>query len=222
MIIAVLLLIFSISVGFYIYIRVTYNKFKKYKLKSSMSGFEVARKILDNHDLNNVYITESKNKILSSYDINRKVIRLANGVFNDESLVSSCVSSIEAGHAILDKKKDKMYQTREKLVQFIYLLMIVGYVITLFGCFFGHINTIILGLSLIDLIIVYNFLFYSVEKKAMRISIVELVSSKIVNKNEYKKVGKLLKVTSFTTLASVIFPIAELIKKIILFGDSNR
>ena len=222
MIIAVLLLIYSISVGFYIYIKVVYNKFKSIKLKSNMSGFEVSRKILDNYDLNNVYITESKNRIISNYDINRKVIRLADGVFNDESLVSAAISSKEAGHAIQDKKNDKAYQIRERIIQFIYILLIVGYIITLFGCFFGHINTIIAGLLIIDIIILFNYLFYSVEKRAIKIALIELVNSKIIAKSEYKKMDKLLKVTSYTTLAFVAIPVAELIKKIFMFGDSNK
>ena len=222
MIIAVLLLIYSISVGFYIYIKVVYNKFKSIKLKSNMSGFEVSRKILDNYDLNNVYITESKNRIISNYDINRKVIRLADGVFNDESLVSAAISSKEAGHAIQDKKNDKAYQIRERLMQFIYILLIVGYIITLFGCFFGHINTIIAGLLIIDIIILFNYMFYSVEKRAIKIALIELVNSKIIAKSEYKKMDRLLKVTSYTTLAFVAIPVAELIKKIFMFGDSNK
>ena len=222
MIIAVLLLIYSISVGFYIYIKVVYNKFKSIKLKSNMSGFEVSRKILDNYDLNNVYITESKNRIISNYDINRKVIRLADGVFNDESLVSAAISSKEAGHAIQDKKNDKAYQIRERIIQFIYILLIVGYIITLFGCFFGHINTIIAGLLIIDIIILFNYMFYSVEKRAIKIALIELVNSKIIAKSEYKKMDRLLKVTSYTTLAFVAIPVAELIKKIFMFGDSNK
>ena len=222
MIIAVLLLIYSISVGFYIYIKVVYNKFKSIKLKSNMSGFEVSRKILDNYDLNNVYITESKNRIISNYDINRKVIRLADGVFNDESLVSAAISSKEAGHAIQDKKNDKAYQIRERIIQFIYILLIVGYIITLFGCFFGHINTIIAGLLIIDIIILFNYMFYSVEKRTIKIALIELVNSKIIAKSEYKKMDRLLKVTSYTTLAFVAIPVAELIKKIFMFGDSNK
>ena len=222
MIIAVLLLIYSISIGFYIYIKVINNKFKNIKLKNNISGFEVARKILDNHDLNNVYITESRNRIISNYDINRKVIRLANGVFNDETIVSFVISAREASHAIQDKKNDKTFQIREKLMPFINILLIVGYVITLFGCFFGHINTIITGISIIDLILLFHVVFYNVEKKATRIALIELIDNKIINKNEYKKIDKLLKINSYTMFASIIFPVAELIKKIIVFGDSNK
>ena len=37
-----------ITIGAQIYIKVSYNKYKKESTKSNMTGFEVARKILDN------------------------------------------------------------------------------------------------------------------------------------------------------------------------------
>ncbi len=222
MIIVVLLLILSISIGFYIYIRLTYNKYKKIKTKNDLSGFEVSRKIIDNYDLNNIYITESKMQLISRYDSNRKVIRLTNKIFNDNSIVSCAISSIEASHAILDKKNDQMFHIKEKINPVANILLVLGYIITIIGCFFGHVNTIVLGLSLIDLLLLYNVIFYKVEKKSIAISMVELIDNKIITKSEIKKIEELLKVSSFTSFASIIFPVVELIKKILIFGDSNK
>ena len=222
MIIAVLLFILLISLIFYIYINVTYKKYNKYKLKSNLSGFEVSRKIIDGYDLNNVYITESRTQIISRYDMNRKVIRLTEKVFNDEKIVSCAISSFEAAHAILDKKNDQMFIIREKLLSFISFLLIASYLITLFGCFFGHVNTIIAGLSIIDSILLFHLIFYKVDSRAAKIALIELVNNDIIHKSETKKIEELLKVTSYTSFASIFFPIVELIKKIIAFGDSNR
>ena len=99
--------------------------------------------------------------------------------------------------------------------------MIVGYLITIIGCFFGHVNTIIVGLSLIDIVLLFHIIFYNVEKKAIGIALVELVDNKIIVKGEIKKIEALLKATSYTYFASIIFPIVEIIKKVLVFGDSN-
>ena len=222
MVIAVLLIILLISLGFYIYIQRTYRKYKKIKLKKELSGFEVSRKIIDNYDMNNVYITESRNQLISKYDINRKVIRLTDKVFNDEKIVSCAISSFEAAHAIQDKKNNQMFIIREKIIPFINILLIVGYLITLFGCFFGHVNTIIVGLLIIDLILLFHLVFYKVDLTASKIALVELINSDIIQKSETKKMEELLKVTSYTSFASIFFPIVELIKMVIEFGDSNK
>ena len=50
MVITVLLLFLTVSIGFYIHIELTYKKYKKIKLHSKLSGFEVSRKIIDNYD----------------------------------------------------------------------------------------------------------------------------------------------------------------------------
>ena len=222
MIIAVLLFILLISLIFYIYIQITYKKYKKNNLKSGLSGFEVSRKIIDGYDLNNIYITESRTQLISKYDMNRKVIRLTDKVFNDDSLVSCAISSLEATHAIQDKKNNKMFIIRERLIPFIGYLLIAGYLITVFGCFFGHVNTIIAGLSIIDFVLLFHLIFYKVDLSASKIALIELVKNKIINKNEMKKMEELLKVTSYTSFASVFFPIVELVKKIIAFGDSDK
>ena len=222
MVIAVLLFILFISLIFYIYIQKAYNKYKKIKLKKPLSGFEVSRKIVDVYDLNNVYITESKNQLISKYDLNRKVIRLTDKVFNDEGIVSCAISSFEAAHAIQDKNKNQMYIIREKIMPYINILLVAGYLITLFGCFFGHVNTIIAGLGIIDLILLFHLVFYKVDSTASKIALVELVNNNMVQKGEIKKIEELLKVTSYTSFGSIFFPIVELIKKVIEFGDSNR
>lgn len=222
MFIAVLLMFLSVSIGFYFYIEITYKKYKKIKTKNDLSGFEVSRKIIDNYDLNNIYITESKTQLISRYDSNRKVIRLTNKVFNNNSLVSCVISSMEASHAILDKKKDKMFQIKESINPIANILLLLGYLITILGCFFGHVNTIIVGLSLIDIIFLFNIIFYNIEKKSMKIALIELVNNKIITKSEVKKVEELLKVCSYTSFSSIVFPVVELIKKILIFGDSNE
>ena len=62
-----ILVLLFISLGTYIYIELECNKYKKVKVKSNLSGFEVSRKLLDSYDLNNIYITETKEFLQSKY-----------------------------------------------------------------------------------------------------------------------------------------------------------
>ena len=223
MIIAVslVLVLLLVSLGTYIYTEVTYNKFKKIKIKSNLSGFEVSRNILDNYDLNNVYITETSEYLFSRYDSDRKVIRLVKDVFNAENLTSTGISSIEAGYAVLDKKNNKMYSFRKKIVPFVNLLLFASYIIILIGIIFGHINTLLSGIIIDYLILFFYIATYSIDKEAEKIATEELIKNKIITKKELINVQKILKVTTFNNIVSIIFPIVELIKKIVEFGKSN-
>lgn len=222
MLIVVLVLFLMISVFLYIHVVVELKKYNRKKLKSKLSGFEVSRKIIDNYDLNNIYITETRNDLISNYDSNRKVIRLTDKVFNEDDYSSCAISSLEAAHAIMDKKKDKMLIVKNKTLPVANILLVLGYLITIIGCCFGHINTIITGLCLIDFILLFHIVFYKIEVTARKIAIIELINEKIISKNEEKNIEKLLNVCSFKGIISVVFPVIELIKKIIQFGDSNR
>lgn len=217
--IAILLLV--ITLGFYLYIELTYKKYKSIKVKSNLSGFEIARKIIDNHDLNNVYITESNETLFSRYDASRKVIRLRKEVFNDESLTSCAVSSMEAAHCIQDKKKNKLLKFRNNIYPFLNILLLTGYLITIIGFLFGHKNTFLAGISIEYLLLIFHLCTYSIEKEAKKIAIIELIGDSIINKKEINKIEKLLTATTFIYFASIIFPVVQLIKKIIDFGKSN-
>lgn len=222
-IIALVLILICISLGTYIYINVTYNKYKKIKIKSNLSGFEVSRKIIDNYDLNNVYITETKEYFISQYDSNRKVIRLVTNVFDGDNLVSTGISAVESGYAIIDKNNNNnnIYNIRKIVDPFIKILLITSYIIIVIGILFGHMNTLISGVSIDYLILIFYILTYSVEKEAKKNAIKELAINKIVTKKELSYVEKIINATILSNIASIIFPIVELIKKIIEFGKSN-
>ena len=216
----VFILIF-ISLGSYISMKVIYSKYNKVKIKSKLSGFEVSRTIMDSHNLNNVYITETREFLFSKYDFGRKVVRLVKNVFNGETITSTAISSLESSYAILDKKNNNIYNLRKKITPIINLLLILSYIIILIGFLFGHMNTLLSGIIIDYLILIIYILTYSVEIECKKIALKELVSNKIVNKKEIIEIEKVLKVALLTNFASIFFPLVEVLKKIIDFGKSN-
>ena len=217
----VILIVLIVSIGTYIYINVTYKKYSKKDIAKLMSGFEVSREILDEHDLNNIYITESREELYSKYDYKRKVVKLIRGVFSDTSLTSCAIAAMNAAYAVQDKNNNKLFKFKKNLEQFISLLLYTGYLFIIIGALFGHINTIWIGFGIELLILVFHIATYYVEKEARDIALVELLNNKIINKREIKRIRKLLDVTSYIGIASIVFPIAELLKRIYEFGRSD-
>ena len=222
LIISLVFVLILLSFGSYVYIEITYNKYQKNKIKSNLSGFEISRNILDNYDLNNVYITETNEYLFSKYDFNRKVVRFVKNVFNGENITSTAISSFETSYAILDKKNDKLYELRKKIMPIINILLISSYIIILIGLLFGHMNTLLSGVIIAYLILIFYILTYNIEKKVKKIALKELITNRIITKKERANIEKVLNVASLNNIASVIFPLAELLKKIIDFGKSNR
>lgn len=216
-VVVALIIIFIFS-----YVFLTYRKYKKVRIDSDLSGFDVSRKIIDDYDLNNVYITESRDIFFSKYVYARKVIRLSDEVFNDSSISSIAIAARSACYAIKDKKKDKIFNIKFTLENFIKLILVCGYIILIIGTLFGHMNTIYLGMGLIAFILLYYVILLGTENDISSMAFNELVDKKIITKKEAKIVEKALRVLSMTDIASIFFPFAILMRKIIDFGKSSR
>ncbi len=220
--IVLVLLLIALTVSSYINLKKKLKKHSKEDIKSLMSGFEVSRKILDKYDLNNIYITESRQSIISHYDSDRQVIRLTNGVFNDTSVSSCAVSSLQSAYAIEHKKKDKWFIFREKINPLLKIILYFSYIVISIGILFGHLRTIYIGIGLDYAILLFHLFTYKIEKNSIKIAQSELLKNKIVNKKELEKVKEVLQAHSYIGIASIILPIAELLKRLVEFGNSNR
>lgn len=220
--IVLFLLLLVITLGTYIYMDIKIKKYKKDDIKTLMSGFEVSRKIIDGHDLNNIYITESNEALFSYYDSERKVIRLLKGVFNDTSISSCAISSLTAANAIQAKRENKLYLFKTKMMPFINILLYFSYTVIACGTLFGRIDIIWIGIVIDYIIIFFHLATYKIESEAVEIAKKELERDKIINKKEAKKVNEVLHAISFTYIASIMFPIIKLFKLIIDYGSSNR
>ena len=73
---------FIISLAAQIYVNVSYRKYKNIENSKGLTGFDVARKILDENGLKDIYVTEVRGNLTDHYDPVRKVIRLSTDIFH--------------------------------------------------------------------------------------------------------------------------------------------
>lgn len=220
--ILIILILIIITIGSYIYIEKIYRKYKKEDLKCLKSGFEISRKIIDNYDLNNIYITESRDALFSYYDSNRKVIKLVKEVFSDTSITSCAISAFNAQSAIDDKNNNKLFKFRNNFKDLVNIILYLGYLVIAVGALFGHMNTILIGIALEYMVLLFYIATYKLDRDTKKKALKELLDNKLITKKELKKVEEALRATSFIYIASIVFPIAKLIKLIIDFGNSNK
>ncbi len=217
-----ILLIILIPLIAFILISTKNNKYKKINIKKDINGYEVARSIMDIYDLNNVYIVESKESLINNYDPERKVVRLKKNIFNTSSLTSCAISAKVGAYAIQDKTKHKLYTFRKNIDQFLQILLYIGYLVIAFGSLFGHFKTIYVGVGLEYVVLLFHLFTIKIEMDASNIAIKGLEKEKIVNKKELEKIKDILKTNNYIYLACIIYPIIELFKRIIAFGDSSE
>lgn len=205
-----------------IYVSTSYNKYKKVKNKKGLTGFEVARMILDSYGLNNIYITETKGVLSDHYDSSRKVIRLSTDIFHGDSIASCSVAAHEVGHAIQDKVNYSFMRFRSTIIPLVNFSSYTGYIAILIGILFGSKQFIWIGIALEIIILIFQLVTLPVEFDASRRALEELKKHSVLSKKELSDSKSMLKSAAFTYVASVLNTILQVLRLIFIFGNSDK
>jgi len=198
-----------------------YNKYKKEKNSTGMSGFEVARKILDKNGLDDIYVVETTGNLTDHYDPTRKVIKLSKSIFHGDTIAAASVAAHECGHAIQDKDNYIYMRIRSLLVPVVNLVSGFSWVVIFIGLLTEYLNLFIFGIGLISITLVFQLITLPVEFDASKRAKVELSKLNLIGNNEEVGVSKMLNAAAMTYVASVITSILEILRLIIIFSDDR-
>ena len=123
----------------------TYNRYKKIKNNSGMTGKEVAELILKANGIENIKIVKGDVELSDHYNPKDNVVVLSPVVYSQSTIASVAIAAHEIGHVIQDKIADyKPMRIRHSLVPLANLggnlsvvLIMVGMMLTYFmslGC----------------------------------------------------------------------------------------
>ena len=119
LIIIAIISIFALIVQ--IFLAMKYHKYNKKKNSLEMTGQDIARKILDDNDLQNIKVKSSGSMLFgNSYSHYFKKVRLRRLTWKKDSVASLAMASQKSCLAILDKENDPDMKTRIKLTPLIY------------------------------------------------------------------------------------------------------
>lgn len=215
------ILILVIPIIAQIRINLAYNKYKKVKNDKGITGFEVARKILDSNGLEDIYVVETSGNLTDHYDPSRKVIKLSKDIFHGSSIAAASVAAHECGHAIQDKESYIFMRIRSFLVPVVNLVSSLSWIVIFIGLISEAFNIFLFGIGLISISLVFQLVTLPVEFDASKRANEELVKLKLVNKDESDGVKSMLGAAAMTYVASVLTSILEIIRLILLFSDDR-
>ena len=195
-----------------------YKKFSKIKVKSGLSGQEVARKILDANGLQNIHIVETQGELSDHYDPRRKVIRLSHTIFHEDSISSVGVAAHECGHAIQDKEGYSFMRIRSALVPFVNFVSYLGYlglVVSFVGGLTGYLK---LSIFVLLVVVLFQLVTLPVEFDASKRAKEQLVQLGIVDNAEHDQVSKVLTAAALTYVAGLISNLLQILRLVILLN----
>lgn len=205
-------------------ISINYGKYKKVNAISRKSGREVARQILDKHNLRDIDVVEVSGNLTDHYDPTKKVVRLSTDIFSGTSIASVSVAAHECGHAIQDKESYGPMRVRSKLVPIVNFSTKIGYVVIMIGLAAGALKIATIGLILLLSMLVFQLVTLPVEFDASRRGKRELDELHILDSTEQTGAAKMLRAAAFTYVASVLSTLFQILRMALMVSSrrSNR
>lgn len=199
-----------------LYIMATYKKYKEINNSKDLSGFEVARKVLDANGLNDIDIVSTSGELTDHYDPRRKVVRLSDDIFNGTSIASLAVAAHECGHAVQDDKGYILMRIRSILVPVVNIGTSLSYYVILIGFIFQILNLIYIGIALTGLGLLFQLVTLPVEIDASKRAGVNIRELGIAGVSDQSGARSVLIAAAMTYLAGVLASALQVARLILI------
>ncbi|WP_170007457.1 zinc metallopeptidase [Bacillus fonticola] len=200
----------------------TYKKYSKVASSSGLTGYEVARKILNDNGLYDVQIEETRGKLSDHYDPRSKVVRLSSGNYHGRSVAAAAISAHEVGHAIQDAERYAFLRFRHTLVPVANLGSNFSMILIIAGMLFSATNLLLLGIIFFAAAVLFQFVTLPVEFNASSRAMDQIVSHGVIRNDEERVTKKVLNAAAFTYVAAALIALLELARFILMFIGLNN
>lgn len=218
--IILILLIIGLPLLAQIFIKISYENNSRIKNSKELTGYDVARKILDKNGLNDLLIVETNGYLTDHYDPNRKVIKLSRNIYGNDTISSMAVAAHEVGHAIQDKEGYFFLKLRTFIFPIVSFISRMSWLVILVGFFFEIVNAIYLGIIIVSASVIFELVTLPVEINASKRAIKELNSLNLIT-GEEDKVKNVLTAAALTYVAGTLAEILQLIRLIGILKNND-
>lgn len=219
MIIFLLMLIIPIYAS--IKVNLSYKKYVKIDNEKKLTGFDVARRILDENNLGDIYVVETKGIMSDHYDPRRKTVRLSTDVYHGTSISSLAIAAHECGHAIQDKEGYTWFKIRSMIFPIINIGQKIAYVVMIIGLFLSYMDYVYAAIGFTFLGLLFELVTLPVEFDASKRAKKIVLSDGMIDEREKSGVDAVLNSAAFTYVAAVISSMLEMLYLLIQLNDRD-
>lgn len=198
-----------------------YKRFKDVDLNKKISGFEVARKVLDANGLNDIYIVEVPGNLTDCYDPTRKTVKLSTDVFHGESIAAAAVAAHECGHAIQDKEGYSWMRLRSLIFPVVSIANKIAYGTLILGFILQAFDLIMISVILTTASLAFQLITLPVEFDASKKANDNLEKLGIIGEIELEGTKRVLKSAAMTYVAGVLTTLLQMLYYLMAFKDRD-
>ncbi len=223
-----------ISIGISLWLMYKYIEFNRCNNSANLTGKEIARKLLDKNDLQQVEISSWGSFFFgNSYSHYFNKIRLRRFTQNQKSVTSMAMAAEKTALAVLDKEGDPDMQSRIRLTPLIYFGPIAFVPLVLLGIFidwilfsFTGVTTIVtacVGLALYAISFILAIKVLKTEVKAQRRALQMLSEENMVTDEETAMMQELFHIYNIQYVNDIVMAFLEMIMRVLnLVADQQH
>ncbi len=213
------ILFFGITVASWIVSSLLERRFKKYsEVKLSMTGKEVAEKMLRDNGLTDVKVTSTTGHLTDHYNPQNKTVNLSESVYNEANVAAAAVAAHECGHAVQHAKAYAPLKMRSALVPVVSFSSKWVTWILLIGMFVVESFPLLLevGIGLFALTTLFSFITLPVEVDASRRAVNWLEEYGVTDRENTALASKALHSAAYTYVVAALSSLGTLIYYILV------
>lgn len=204
-------------------VKSAFSKYSKLYNNRGYTGYEIARKILDQNGLYDVTIEKVAGSLTDHFDPTAKVVRLSETVYNSTSVAAIGVAAHEVGHAIQYNVGYFPIKIRMAIVPITNIGSTLAIPLTIMGIVFSFSFLINIGIWLFIIVVVFQLITLPVEFNASSRALKTIREQNILEtQKEYNGAKRMLQAAALTYVASLIVAVANLLRLIALANRNNR
>ncbi len=215
--------IFSLYCSFKV--NATFNEYSN--KASNISGYEMARYILDANGLRNVKIERVEGNLTDHFDPRSNVVRLSSNVYDRMTASAIGVSAHECGHAIQYAKGYMPMKFRALIIPITNIgarlsipLILIGILFSYLGDFFIILAYVGVGFFAFSTIFQLVTLFVEFNASNRALSCIKGCSE--LTKSDYEGAKKVLTAAALTYVAALSVSFMQLLRLMLLVNRNNR
>jgi len=190
------------------------NKFRKYSQQPiSLTGAEVAEKMLREHGITDVKVTCTQGHLTDHYNPETHTVNLSEGVYHSASIAAAAVAAHECGHAVQHQVEYAPLKMRTALVPAVSFANRWVMWVILGGMFvFESFPQLLwLGITLYAMSTLFSFVTLPVEINASQRAVEWLDESGLVSRDQKDMAADALKSAAYTYVVAALSSLAYLL-----------
>ena len=197
----------------------TFNKYKRIRSASGMTGAEAAERILHQNGIYDVGIERVSGNLTDHYDPRAKMLRLSDATYSSTSVAAIGVAAHECGHALQHKEEYGPLKIRTAIVPAANIGSRLGIPIVILGVILGSNSLLInIGIWVFSLAVLFQIVTLPVEFNASSRALQMVEQYGILGSEEVGHTKKVLSAAAMTYVAAAAASILQLLRLVLLFG----